>query len=156
VAVLTNVDPSEQVADCYIETPEQLVTVLRTLVDVVLAEGVAVLNADDPLIAPLAPLCDGEVIFFSLGANNPVVVEHRAQGRRAVVVRDDTLILASGDQETMVSAPAAIDVAKDGEAAATFAAAAAAAWALAIAPDIIRAGIETHNSGRTVRPARKA
>jgi cyanophycin synthetase len=156
VAVVTNIDPTEQVADRYIETPEQLVNVLRTLVDVVLAEGVAVLNADDPLVAPLAPLCDGEVIFFSLGTNNPVVVEHRTQGRRAVVVRDDTLILASGDQETMVSAPTAIDVSHNPDGAATFAAAAAAAWALAIAPDIIRAGIETHNSGRTVRPARKA
>ncbi len=156
VAVVTNIDPTEQVADHYVETPEQLVNVLRTLVDVVLAEGVAVLNADDPLVAPLAPLCDGEVIFFSLAANNPVVVEHRAQGRRAVVYRDGTLILASGDQETMVSAPATIDVALNVDGAAAFAAAAAAAWALAIAPDIIRAGIDTHNAGLAVRPARKA
>jgi cyanophycin synthetase len=155
VAVVTNIDPTEQVADHYIETPEQLVNVLRTLVDVVLSEGVAVLNADDPLVAPLAPLCDGEVIFFSLANDNPVVIEHRAQGRRAVVIRDGTLILASGDQETMVTAPAAIDVANQAERAMRFAAAAAAAWALAIAPDIIRAGIETHNVGLAVRPTRK-
>jgi cyanophycin synthetase len=121
---------------------------------VVLAEGVAVLNADDALVAPLAPLCDGEVIFFSLARDNPVVVQHRAEGRRAVVYRDGTLILASGDQETMVSAPAAIDVAHQPEQAANFAAAAAAAWALAIAPDLIRAGIETHHAGLGVRPAR--
>jgi len=156
VAVVTNIDPAQQVADHYVETPEQLVNVLRTLVDVVLAEGVAVLNADDALVAPLAPLCDGEVIFFSLAANNPVVAQHRAQGRRAVVYRDGTLILASGEQETMVSTPAAIDVAKEADAAASFAAAAAAAWALAIAPDLIRAGIETHHAGLAVRSARKA
>jgi cyanophycin synthetase len=156
VAVVTNIDPTEQVADRYIETPEQLVNVLRTLVDVVLAEGVAVLNADDPLVAPLAPLCDGEVIFFSLMHDNPVVAAHRAEGRRAVVYRDGTLILASGSQETMVSAPAAIDVAHQPEQAASFAAAAAAAWALAIAPDLIRAGIETHHAGVGVRPARQA
>ncbi|MBI4995593.1 MAG: cyanophycin synthetase [Rhodocyclales bacterium] len=155
VAVVTNIDPADQVADRYVETPEQLVNVLRTLVDVVLAEGVAVLNADDPLVAPLAPLCDGEVIFFSLAHDNPVVAQHRAQGRRAVVYRDGTLLLASGEQETMVSAPAAIDVAQQPGQAASFAAAAAAAWALAIAPDLIRAGIETHNAGRSVRSARK-
>jgi cyanophycin synthetase len=156
VAVITNIDPAEQVADHYVETPDQLVNVLRTLVDIVLAEGVAVLNADDPLVAPLAPLCDGEVIFFSLSANNPVVAEHRALGRRAVGFRDGTLILAAGDQEAMASGPGAIDVAREPDQAATFAAAAAAAWALAIAPDLIRAGIETHHAGLAARPARKA
>jgi cyanophycin synthetase len=156
VAVVTNIDSARQVAEHYVETPEQMVNVLRTLVDVVLAEGVAVLNADDERVAPLAPLCDGEVIFFSLAASNPVVAGHRAQGRRAVVYRDGTLILASGEQETMVTAPAAIDVTHEPEQAANYAAAAAAAWALAIAPDLIRAGIETHHAGLELRPARKA
>ena len=156
VAVVTNVDPAEQVADHYVETPEQLVNVLRTLVDVVLPEGVAVLNADDALVAPLAPLCDGEVVFFSLAHDNPVIAEHRAQGRRSVVYRDGTLVLASGEQETLISAPAAIDVMQQPELAANYAAAAAAAWALAIAPDLIRAGIETHHAGLTARAARKA
>lgn len=156
VAVVTNIDPAEQVADRYIETPEHLTNVLRTLVDVVLPEGVAVLNADDALVAPLAPLCDGEVIFFSLAADNPVVAEHRAQGRRAVIYRDGTLILASGEQEILVSAPDAIEVGRQPAQAANFAAAAAAAWALAIAPDLIRAGIETHHAGLGGRSARKA
>jgi cyanophycin synthetase len=38
---------------------------VRTQVDVVLPNGAAVLNADDPLVAKMAELCDGEVIFFS-------------------------------------------------------------------------------------------
>jgi cyanophycin synthetase len=156
VAVVTNIDPAEQVADRYIETPEQLTNVLRTLVDVVLPEGVAVLNADDPLIVPLAPLCDGEVIFFSLDADNPVIAEHRAQGRRSVFFRADGLVLASGNQEMPLTTPATIDLVRDRTQAATFAAAAAAAWALAVAPDLIRAGIETHYAGKDARPARKA
>ena len=156
VAVVTNIDPAEQVADRYIETPEQLTNVLRTLVDVVLPEGVAVLNADDSLIVPLAPLCDGEVIFFSLDADNPVIAEHRAQGRRSVFFRANGLVLASGDQEMPLTTPATIDLVRDRTQAATFAAAAAAAWALAVAPDLIRAGIETHYAGKDARPARKA
>jgi cyanophycin synthetase len=156
VAVVTNINPVEQVADHYVETPEQLVNVLRTLVDVVLPEGVAVLNADDALVAPLAPLCDGEVIFFSLSADNPVIVEHRDQGRRSVFFRDGGLVLASGDQETPLTGPATVPVDKNPVRAASYAAAAAAAWALAIAPDLIRAGIETHHAGIESRLARKA
>ena len=44
--------------------PEQMFKVLRTQVDVVLPEGAAVLNARDPRVVEMAPLCDGEVIFF--------------------------------------------------------------------------------------------
>jgi cyanophycin synthetase len=155
--VVTSIDPAGQVADHYIETPEQLVNVLRTLVDVVLPEGVAVLNADDPLVAPLAPLCDGEVIFFSSGPDNPVVTRHRAHGRRAVLFRGGRLILASGQQEILVTAPAATAaIARDPEMAAIIAAAAAAAWAMAVAPDLIRAGIETHHAGAMAELDRKA
>jgi cyanophycin synthetase len=156
VAVVTNVDPTEQVADHYIETPEQLVNVLRTLVDVVLPEGVAVLNADDPLVVPLAPLCDGEVIFFSLDADNPAIVEHRAQGRRAVFFRGGALVLASGDQETPLTTLTEITGSGKTTAVVHIAAAAAAAWALAVAPDLIRAGVETHHAGLNARPVRNA
>jgi hypothetical protein len=40
--------------------------VLRTQVDVVLPDGAAVLNAEDPQVARMAELCDGEVIFYGL------------------------------------------------------------------------------------------
>ncbi len=157
VAVITNIDPAAQIADHYIETPEQLVNVLRTLVDVVLPEGVAVLNADDPLVAPLAPLCDGEVIFFSSGPDNPVVTQHRAQGRRAVLFRGSRLILASGKQEILIATPlATAAIACDPSKATIIAAAAAAAWAVAVAPDLIRAGIETHYAGLEAGLERKA
>lgn len=148
VAVVTNIDPAEQVADHYVETPEQLVNVLRTLVDVVLSEGVAVLNADDTLVAPLAPLCDGEVIFFGLDGANPVIAEHRALGRRAVFFRGNELVLASGDQETPLTTLIGLTLPTQAADAACIAAAAAAAWALAVAPDLIRAGVETHHAAR--------
>jgi cyanophycin synthetase len=151
IAVITNIDPEAKIPDRDVTTPEQMVTVLRTLVDVVLREGVAVLNADDARVAELAPLCDGEVIFFGTQAHNPVIAGHLAQGRRAVFFRHGELILASGDQETPLPTGACDQPFE----AANIAAAAAGAWALGIAPDLIRAGIETQQAGLDLRPGRQ-
>jgi cyanophycin synthetase len=156
VAVVTNIDPAAQVADHYIETPEQMINVLRTMVDVVLPDGVAVLNAADPSVAPLAPLCDGEVIFFGVDGANPVIVEHCAQGRRAVFIRDGGLVLRTGDTETPLPKLASIQAASGGAGsflADNILAAAAAAWALGIAPDLIQAGIKTHFTERNAGQA---
>lgn len=145
VAVVTNIDPDGQVADHYVETHEQMGSVLRTLVDVVPTDGVGVLNADDPLVARMASLCDGEVIYFGVAEASPVIAEHRAKEMRAVFTRAADLVLASGREETVLTRLAALVGASE-VCAANIAAAAAAAWALGIAPDLIRAGIETHHS----------
>jgi len=85
----------------YIDTLEQMTKVKRCVVDVVLPEGTAVLNADDVLVAGMAESehCQCSVLFFTHLADNPVVVAHRAKGGRAVVVKDDAIYLAEGDQE---------------------------------------------------------
>ena len=82
--------------------------VLRTQVDVVLPDGVAVLNADDPLVAAMAALCDGEVIFFGADAALPLIVEHRRKGGRALVVRDERIVLAAGPHEVAAHRLAAV------------------------------------------------
>jgi cyanophycin synthetase len=139
VAVVTNIDPADQVADHYIETPEHMVTVLRTLVDVVHREGAAVLNGEDPLAASLAPLCDGDVIYFGRDGASPSIAEHLKEGRRAVFVRDGMIILAFGRNEIPTSR---LEATNSGQMDSVLAAV-AAAWGLGIAPDLIRAGIET-------------
>ncbi len=170
VAVITNIDPSAQVADHYIETPEQMINVLRTMVDVVLPDGVAVLNAADPAVAPLAPLCDGEVIYFGVDGTNPVMAEHCAQGGRAVSVRDGALVLRQSESETRLTKLAAIQAepgALDAFLTENILAATAAAWALGIVPELIQAGIKSHFTERNTtqpgdpahlraRPARSA
>jgi cyanophycin synthetase len=151
VAVVTNIDPTAQVADHYIETPDQMINVLRTMVDVVLPDGVAVLNAADPSVAPLAPLCDGEVIFFGIDGANPVMAEHCAQGGRAVFIRDGALVLRQGEIETRLTKMATIQAVPsvpDPFLTENILAAAAAAWALGIVPELIQAGIKTHFTER--------
>ncbi|MBZ0092916.1 MAG: cyanophycin synthetase [Sulfuricellaceae bacterium] len=157
VAVLTNLDPSEQAPEFYIETPEQMLNVLRTLVDVVLPDGVAVLNACDPLLVGMAELCDGDVIFFSSDPEAASVTGHRAQGKRAVLVRNGHLVLVTGADERALVALASVPLvcgAADAYALENVLAAVGAAWALGLSPDLIRAGIETFGLNRA-EPAPK-
>ncbi|MDO9395167.1 MAG: hypothetical protein Q7T71_01335, partial [Herbiconiux sp.] len=65
VGIVTDLDGFETLAEFDITESDQMVKVLRTQVDVVLSEGTAVLNATDPRVAGLAPLCDGAVILYA-------------------------------------------------------------------------------------------
>ena len=144
VAVVTNIDADARLPEYYIETTEQMFNVLRTVVDVVMQDGTAVLNAADPLAVDMAPLCDGEVIFFAAQGDNPVIARHLANGKRAVFLRDSRLVLAEGNNETVLPAMAALRGSTRIIAGETVVAAAAAAWALGIGTGILLAGIEAH------------
>ena len=146
VGVITNVDVERHTGRYYIETAEQVANVLRTQIDLVLPKGVALLNAGEPMLVDMAPLCDGEVIYFALDPQLPVVAEHRAQGKRAVIVRDGQIQLASGKDELPLTRLEHIPVTKSGQSThqvENVLAAVGAAWALGISPDVMRTGIET-------------
>jgi cyanophycin synthetase len=129
-----------------IKTPEQLRNVVRTQVDVILSDGAAVLNADDETVVELADLCDGEVIFYSPHADNPVLVAHRQKGRRTVSIMGNEVVLIRGDQVTVLFnlGMAAIARLMNQEKVdlPTLLAACASAWALDISPALIRAGLK--------------
>lgn len=146
VGVVTNLDQSETFPDYYVNDVEHVAKVLRTQVDVVLPHGVAVLNADDPLVAEMAPLCDGDVIFFGLDAASPFIRQHRDEGGRAVFAHQGQVVLAHGQNETLLTEIDAVPLTRIGQPAfqiQNVLAAAAAGWALGISPELIRAGIET-------------
>lgn len=144
VGVVTDLEQARHYGKFYIETQEQVFNVLRTQVDVVLPEGVAVLNGNDPLVADMASLCDGEVMFFAASPDVPDVGEHLAQGKRAVIVRDGMLVLAMGNQDILLFEVNSIALVKAGKLQVeNILAAAAVAWALDLPPDLIRAGIES-------------
>lgn len=146
VAVVTNFDADRDLADFDVASADQIFGVLRTLVDVVLPDGVAVLNAADPEVLRMAPLCDGEVILFALAPDEPAIVEHLAQGKRAVFLRDGQVVLASGASESEVTRQSGLPIGgtdQDCCQAENALAAVAASWALGIAPDLIGAGIDT-------------
>jgi cyanophycin synthetase len=146
VGVITNIDPAKHYGAYYIETPEAVCNVLRTQVDLVLPKGAAILNAGAPMLVDMARLCDGEVIYFSANPDLPVLAEHRAQGKRAVIVRDGQLMLATGPEEIALTRLGNIPLVGNGLATAPIEnvlAAVGAAWALGITPDLMCIGIET-------------
>lgn len=146
VGVVTDIDPARHFGKFYIETADQVFNVLRTQVDVVLPDGVAVLNGNDPITVEMAPLCDGEVIFFGANPDVPAITDHLAQGKRAVFVRDAFVTLATGSEEVRLVEVSSIMLAGAGIAGLqieSVLAAAGAAWALGLPLELIRAGIET-------------
>lgn len=146
VGVVTDMDGAETLAEFDIQTREQMTKVLRTQVDVVLDGGAAVLNAADPQVADLAPLCDGDVVLYAQDASLPAIVEHRARDHgRAVVVRNNRVVLATGSAEHVLGTLSELTFGRNAIMPDTDAllAAIGAAWALDIAPDLIGAGIKT-------------
>jgi len=143
VGVVTNIDPADRVPDFYVEQPEQIVNVIRTQVDLVLPDGVAVLNAADARVAELAPLCDGEVMFFAATPDAPPLGGHLERQGRAVLVRDGRVVLATGAEEAPLFGLATLPAAVGTTALESVLAAIGAAWALGLPAELIRAGIET-------------
>ena len=143
IGIVTNLDAATHFGRYHIETPEQVFNVMRTQVDLVLPDGVAVLNAEDALVAQMAPLCDGEVVFFGLERTHPVIDAHLAQGGRAVYLSDAQVILASATQALPLMTLSKVE---SGQAIEYPLAAIAAAWALDIPPYLIRTGMETFSA----------
>jgi len=147
IGVVTDLDTSMTLPDLSIETPEQLLNVIRTQVDVVLPEGAAVLNGTDPNVAGLADLCDGEVLLFGCDEEAPAIAQHLAQGGRAVVVTSNWVTLASGPVRTPLLPVDAI--AQDTRMARTLEqtlAAIGAGWALGLSPATLRGGLQTQGA----------
>ena len=152
VGVVTDLNGAETLAEFDIFDEEPMYKVMRSQVDVVLSDGVAVLNAAHPDIVKMAPLCDGEVIFYAADPTLPAITAHLGSGGRAVFVRQDQVVLATGGSEAFLPgldklaiwqgrhAPTAED---------SLLAAIAAAWALGIPLNLIGAGIEAFESSAT-------
>ena len=146
VGVVTNVEIARHTGRYYIETPEHVFNVLRTQIDLILPKGAAVLNAKEPMLVEMAPLCDGEVIYFSLDPQLPVIAEHLGQGKRAVIVRYGQIMLASNQGEIALAKLDDIPLTRNGKDAMqveNILAAVAATWALDVSLDVMRTGIET-------------
>ena len=142
VGVVTDMQGHEVLGEFYINDADGMANVVRTQVDVILPDGVAVLNAADAAVAELAELCDGKVIFYAPDPTLPVVLAHRAAGERAVILRDGKVVLADGGVETALLSLASLK-AGAGDDPGSVLAAVAAAWALDVPADLIAAGLRS-------------
>jgi cyanophycin synthetase len=98
VAVVTNLGTGDHLGLNYITTLEDLTVVKRVIVLNVEPSGMAVLNANDPAVAAMGRHCPGDVTFFALDVNQPVLATHRAQGKRVVYLDNGDLVAQKGQQ----------------------------------------------------------
>jgi len=157
VAIVTNVGEGDHLGMGGVDTVEQLARVKSIPVRRVSAQGAAVLNADDPLVADMAKLCRGSVIFFSRDPGSPVLASHRSKGGKAVTVRNGAIVLATGKDERPVARLADLPLTHNGRIGfqvENLLAAVAAGSALGLSLDAIRTGIETFASDLDTVPGR--
>jgi cyanophycin synthetase len=157
VAVVTNVGEGDHLGCGDVETVEQLARVKRTVVEAVSRDGTAVLAAADPLVAAMAEHCRGSVIFFARDAEHPVIASHRAAGNRVAFVRDGRIVLAQGDDDVPLARLERVPLTGGGRIGFQIdnaLAAAAAAWALGVDRNTIRAALKSFVPDVDHTPAR--
>ena len=157
VAVVTNVGEGDHLGLSEVHTVEALAKVKRCIVDVVPPNGTSVLNANDPHCVAMEPYSAGKVCYFALDGNHPVIARHRNAGGQALFVRDNSIIVAEGANEEAFLPLDRVPLTSGGTV--TFhventLAAIAAALAMKIPADVVRARAESFTADVDKVPAR--
>ena len=156
VAVVTNIGQGDHLGLNYITTVEDLAVLKRVIVQNVAQDGMAVLNAADPIVARMADACPGPVTFFAVDCTGPVMAAHRAQGRRVVYVDRGAIVAAEGDFEHRMPL-AGVPITRSGTIGfqvENAMASVAAAWALELPWSVIEAGLASFVSDAGNVPGR--
>lgn len=157
VAVVTNIGRGDHLGLANINTTDELAAVKRLIVEnVTPGSGVAVLNADDPLVVRMAEHCPGSVIFFSRNNHNPVILAQRAQRKRAIYLEDRYIVMSAAEIEQRIPL-GEIPLTQNGLV--TFQienamAAIAVGWALGLDWTVIRTGLANFISDAETAPGR--
>jgi cyanophycin synthetase len=156
VAVVTNIGMGDHLGLNYISTVEDLAVVKRVVVQNVAPNGVAVLNATDPMCVKMRDACPGSVIFFAQDKYHPVMATHRAQGCRVVFVDGGDIVASKGNQELRVPL-AQIPITRNGTIGFQIEnamSAIAAAWGLNVAWETIGKGVSSFVNDAQTAPGR--
>lgn len=156
VGIVTNIGIGDHLGMSFINTVEALAAVKRVVVQNVAHDGMAVLNAADPLTAAMASSCPGGVTFFANDREHPVMVTHRAQGHRVVYVEHQQIVAAQQQNEHRFDL-ASIPITRNGIIGfqvENAMAAIAAAWALDVDWNTIQTGISTFINDAATAPGR--
>jgi cyanophycin synthetase len=139
----------------------QLAEVKRVVVEAVPRDGVAVLNADDPLVAGMARYCSGSVIYFSLDPEHERLKFQASRGRRAVTLEQgrngEMIVLRQGRKSMSLVWTHLLPATFEGRARMNVQnalAATAAAWAAGAHLHDIRQGLRTFSTSYFMAPGR--
>jgi cyanophycin synthetase len=156
VAVVTNIGMGDHLGLSYITTVEDLAVVKKVVVQNVAPDGMAVLNAADPMTVNMAAACPGAVTFFAQNGQLPVIATHRAHGHRVVYVEGGQIVAAQQHNEYRIDL-AKIPLTRNGAIGfqvENAMAAIASAWALNVGWDVILQGVSTFVNDAQTAPGR--
>jgi cyanophycin synthetase len=160
VAVVTNV-ASDHLGLKGINTLSELARVKEVVPQSVLPDGASVLNADNPYTVEMARTARGEIIFFSVDEENPVIRDHLRERGKAVVLRStrhgEMITLIEHRRDTSLLLAEEIPATMDGRVRVNIQnamAAAAAAFALDVQLEYIRNALRTFTSSFFQTPGR--
>ena len=144
-----------------IHSIKQLAEVKRVVVEAVPRDGVAVINADDPLVLAMARHTSGSVIYFSMDPEHERLKFQASRGRRAVTVEQgrngEKIVLRHGRKSMDLVWTHLIPATFEGRARMNVQnalAAAAAAWAAGAHLHDIRQGLRTFTTSYFMAPGR--
>jgi cyanophycin synthetase len=156
VGIVTNLSADHLGLD-NINSLDELARVKQVVIESVAPDGAAILNADDPLVAEMAAATDAEVIYFGLSRDNHIIASHLAEGNRAVHLRDDKIILASGNEEIELVELARVPFTHGGKVkfqVLNALTAVAAAWAAGLNPAMIVRALSSFSADTKTVPGR--
>ncbi|MBC3807556.1 cyanophycin synthetase [Undibacterium seohonense] len=156
VAVVTNIGSGDHLGLNYITTVEDLAVLKRVIVQNVAENGVAVLNAADPIVAGMASNCTGSVTFFAVDSHLPIMAAHRVKGHRVVYIENNELVAVEGKLTQRIPL-SEVPITRNGTIGfqvENVMASVAAAWANNISWDAIRTGLKTFMNDSDNAPGR--
>lgn len=160
IGVVTNIS-GDHLGLKGIDTVAGLARVKEVVPASVLRDGASVLNADNEWTVQMTRSARGEIIFFSMDEENPVVRDHIRQRGRAVVLKQtrqgEMITIYESRRETSLLLANQIPATYDGRVRVNIEnamAAAAAALADDVQLDYIRLGLRTFNSSFFQTPGR--
>lgn len=160
IAVVTNVS-SDHLGLKGVDTLGELARVKAVVPASVLRDGASVLNADNEWTVEMTRVARGEIIFFSMNEDNPVIREHLRERGRAVLLREtrqgDMITIIEHRRETSLLLASQIPATFQGRARVNIAnamAAASAALADDVSLDYIRQALRTFTSSFYQTPGR--
>lgn len=160
IGVVTNV-AADHLGLRGVDTMSELAQVKAVVVSSVMRDGVSVLNADNEYCVNMTRVARGEIIFFSMNEENPVIQEHIRSKGRAVILREsrqgEMITIIENRRETSLLLASQIPATMEGRIRVNIEnamAAAAAALADDVNLDYIRLGLRTFNNSFANTPGR--
>ena len=140
-----------------INTIEQMARVKSVIPETVKADGYAILNGDDPLVAAMAQQVNCKVAYFSLNPDNPIILEHTRRKGLAAVYENGYLSILEGDWTIRIEKAVKCPMTMGGMAPFMIANALAAslgAFAQGVDIETIRRGVRSFNPSAEQTPGR--